>query len=219
VETRDATSSCFRNQIQVEADQYDEIVIRKLLKNCWYGVFLVAAWPCAALSGFGRVKPIYTFFAQSCATIPGGIGDTFRVAYYHLTLAECHMSSRISFGSFFAHPEARVGARVYVGSYCILGKATIGEGTQLASAVQILSGQHQHIRDASGAFYEAGDFKNVTIGADCWLGAGAIVMADVGTRTTIGAASVVTRPIPPDSVAVGSPARVIRGAEVLPEST
>ncbi|MGB8886554.1 MAG: hypothetical protein WCC87_07500 [Candidatus Korobacteraceae bacterium] len=188
-------------------------MIRKLLKKCWYGVFLMAAWPLAALSGFGRLKPVYTFFAHSCATVPGGIGDYFRVAYYHLTLAECHMSSRISFGTFFAHPEARVGARVYIGSYCIMGKATIGEGTQVASAVQVLSGQHQHIRDASGAFHEAGDFKNVTVGADCWLGAGAIVMADVGARTTIGAASVVTRPIPADSVAVGSPARVIRGAE------
>ncbi len=128
------------------------------------------------------------------------------------------MSSRISFGTFFAHSEARVGARVYIGSYCIMGKATIGEGTQVASAVQVLSGQHQHIRDASGAFHEAGDFKNVTVGADCWLGAGAIVMADVGARTTIGAASVVTRPIPSDSVAVGSPARVIRGTEeALPD--
>jgi len=194
-------------------------VIRKFLKNCLYGGFLAAASPLAALSLFGRVKPIYTFFAQSCATIPGGVGDYFRVAYYHLTLAECHMSSRISFGTFFAHPEARVGARVYIGSYCIMGKASIGEGTQVASAVQILSGQHQHIRDASGAFYEGGDFKNVTVGADCWLGAGSIIMADVGAGTTIGAASVVTRPIPANSVAVGSPARVIRGAEAALSDT
>ena len=185
-------------------------MIRRVIKNCVNGVFLVWAWPAAALSGFGRVKPVYTFFAQSCATVPGGIGDRLRVAYYCWTLAECHMSSRISFGSFFAHPEARVGDRVYIGSYCILGKATIGGGTQVASAVQVLSGQHQHIRDAAGSFYEAGDFKNVTIGQDCWLGAGSIVMADVGERTTIGAASVVTRPVPADSVAVGSPARVIQ---------
>lgn len=143
--------------------------------------------------------------------VPGGIGDLLRVAYYHLTLAECAMSSRISFGSFFAHPQARVGSRVYVGSYCILGKAVIGEGTQLSSGVQILSGQHQHIRESSGAFHQAGQFNPVTIGADCWIGAAAIVMSDIGARTTIGAGSVVTRPIPADSVAVGSPARVVRG--------
>ena len=97
-----------------------------------------------------------------------------------------------------------------MGSYCILGKVNIGRGTQLSSAVQILSGQHQHIRETTGEFYQAGDFKNVSIGVDCWLGAGSIVMADIGERTTIGAASVVTKPIPADSVAVGSPARVIR---------
>lgn len=194
-------------------------MIRKVLKKCVNGVFMAAAWPLAVLSAFGRVKPVYTFFAQSCATAPGGIGDRLRVAYYCLTLAECHLSSRISFGTFFAHPEARVGERVYIGSYCIMGKASIGSGTQVASAVQVLSGQHQHIRDASGSFYEAGDFKNVTIGQDCWLGAGSIVMADVGERTTIGAASVVTRPIPADSVAVGSPARVIRNVEAaLPDT-
>jgi virginiamycin A acetyltransferase len=188
-------------------------MIRKVLKNCVNGLFLAVAWPMAGLSAFGRIKPVYTFFAQSCATAPGGIGDRLRVAYYCLTLAECHMSSRISFGSFFAHSEARVGDRVYIGSYCIIGKATIGGGTQVASAVQVLSGQHQHIRDASGSFYEGGDFKNVSIGQDCWLGAGSIVMADVGERSTIGAASVVTKPIPADSIAVGSPARIIRSKE------
>lgn len=184
--------------------------MRRAIKKCLDAVFLVLALPAALASGFGRIKPIYVFFAQSYAMIPGGIGDFFRVAYYHLTLAECEMSCRISFGSFFAHPEARVGSRVYVGSYCILGKTVIESGTQLSSAVQILSGQHQHIRENSGAFHQAGDFIPVTIGADCWIGAAAIVMSDVGARTTIGAGSVVTRPIPADSVAVGSPARVVR---------
>jgi maltose O-acetyltransferase len=35
-------------------------------------------------------------------------------------------------------------------------------------------------------------------------------MADIGEGTTIGAGSVVTRPIPPRSVAVGNPAKVIK---------
>jgi len=58
----------------------------------------------------------------------------------------------------------------------------------------------------------------VTIGSDSWIGAGAIVMANVGSRTTIGAASVVTKPVPDDCVAVGSPARVIRDTHSANES-
>jgi virginiamycin A acetyltransferase len=189
-------------------------VIRKLLRASLNGLFLGAAWVPAALSGFGRVKPIYTFFAHTCALVPGGPGDYLRSAYYLLTLLEFHMSSRVSFGSFFAHPEARVGSRVYVGSYCILGCVNIGEGTQIASSVQILSGHHQHERDSVGAVHHGGKFVTVSIGPDCWIGAGSIVMADVGARTTIGAGSIVTRAIPSDVVAVGSPARVIRSREM-----
>jgi virginiamycin A acetyltransferase len=174
---------------------------------------LGAAWLPAAVSGFGRVKLVYTLFAHSCALVPGFAGDFLRSAYYRLTLREFHMSSRVSFGSFFAHPEAQVGARVYVGGYCILGKVDIGEGTQIASSVQILSGQHQHIRDSHGSVHHGGEFVTVGIGHDCWIGAGSIVMANVGARTTIGAGSIVTRAIPADAVAVGNPARVIRSGE------
>ncbi|MGH9708570.1 MAG: hypothetical protein ACRD5R_17610, partial [Candidatus Acidiferrales bacterium] len=50
----------------------------------------------------------------------------------------------------------------------------------------------------------------VLIGANCWIGAGAIVMADIGEGPTIGAGAVVANPIPAGSVAVGNPARVKR---------
>lgn len=186
--------------------------MRKFLKACVNALFLVLAFPAAVLSGFGRLKPVYTFFAHSSALVPGGIGDYLRGAYYRMTLREFAMSSRVSFGSFFAHPEARIGSRVYIGSYCIIGRASIGGGTLLASGVQVLSGQHQHTRDSSGPAFQGGEFVQVTIGSDSWIGAAATIMADVGSRTTIGAGSVVTRPVPNDCVAVGNPARVVRGA-------
>jgi acetyltransferase-like isoleucine patch superfamily enzyme len=189
-------------------------VLRGILKSVVHAVFLVVMLPAAGISGFGRVRPLFEFFAQACAMAPGLPGDYLRIAFYKLTLLECSLSSHISFGTFFAHREARVGPRVYIGSYCVLGKVNIGEGTQIASAVQILSGGRQHARDSEGRISGSGEgeFTPVTIGADCWLGASAVVMADVGPGSTIGAASVVSRPIPAGSVAVGSPARVIRSA-------
>ncbi|MDD6094579.1 MAG: sugar O-acetyltransferase [Clostridia bacterium] len=52
----------------------------------------------------------------------------------------------------------------------------------------------------------------VHIGKNCWIGAGAVILpgVTVGDNTVIGAGSVVTKDIPPMSVAVGSPCRVIR---------
>lgn len=166
------------------------------------------------MAGFGRWKPLYSIFSQMYASAPGIPGDYLRIAFYKLTLAECSLSSRIQFGSFFAHSTARIGSGVYIGSYCILGRTAIGDRTQIASGVQILSGGHQHSRDESGRIQgsEHGVFAPVIVGADCWVGAAAIIMADVGDGSTIGAGSVVSRPIPPGSVAVGSPARVIKSA-------
>ena len=52
-------------------------------------------------------------------------------------------------------------------------------------------------------------FRDVSIGKDSWIGAAAIVMTDVGDRVTIGAGSVVTKPVPDGVVAAGNPARVL----------
>lgn len=51
-----------------------------------------------------------------------------------------------------------------------------------------------------------------TMQGNCWLGGGVIVLPGVtiGDGSVIGAGSVVTKDIPPDSVAVGNPCRVIR---------
>ena len=54
--------------------------------------------------------------------------------------------------------------------------------------------------------------KPVTLGSDVWVGGGAIIQPGVtiGSRTVIGAGSVVTRDIPDDVFAAGNPCRVIR---------
>jgi maltose O-acetyltransferase len=54
--------------------------------------------------------------------------------------------------------------------------------------------------------------KPIEIGSDVWIGGGAIICpgVNIGSKTVIGAGSVVTRDIPEGVVAVGNPCRVIR---------
>lgn len=209
---------CSRNPTQGTLLPDTPSIIKRYLKLLAIGIALVFAFPCALLSGFGRLKPVFTFFAHTFALAPGVVGDYIRIAFYRLTLKQCCLYSRVSFGSFFAHPEVVLGRRVYIGSYCIMGHCSIGDRTQIASQVQILSGRRQHRRELSGEISGAfeGDFEMIEIGADCWIGASSIVMASVGFGTTIGAGSVVVRPIASQVVAVGNPARVIK--EVGPDS-
>jgi virginiamycin A acetyltransferase len=191
--------------------------LKAIIKSIVRVISLVLVFPLALLSAFGRVEPLYLIGAQLYALAPGLLGDYLRIAYYRLTLDECTLDSRIQFGSFFVHPRAKVAHGVYIGCYCVLGCTSIGERTQIASGVQILSGRRQHDRDQEGQILggEQGLFQTVLVGSDCWIGAGAMVMADVGSGTTIGAGSVVVKPVPPGVMAAGNPARVIKtiGAE------
>jgi acetyltransferase-like isoleucine patch superfamily enzyme len=202
---------CYVDQ-SVRARQSRGSLLKRGLKMVATGLALACMLPAAVVTGFGRVSTIFQLFAQATAMLPGKPGDYLRVAYYFLTLRKATVSMRVSFGTFFAHSAATIGKGVYIGAYCVLGACSIGDRTQIATHVQILSGARQHGRDGHGHILgaEESTFLPTSVGADCWLGASAIVMADVGPRTTIGAGAVVTRPIPADVVAVGNPARVIR---------
>ena len=65
---------------------------------------------------------------------------------------------------------------------------------------------------ADGTSYDIEYARPITIGNDCWLASNAVVCGGVtiGDGCIIGAGSVVTRDIPPNSLAAGNPCRVIR---------
>jgi virginiamycin A acetyltransferase len=192
-------------------------MIRHATKKVAQAVALLVAFPCAMVTAFGHLQPMFTVFSQLLAMGPGLPGDYLRSAYYKLTLRRCSSDTRISFGTYFVRRESVVGKLVAIGSYCVIGGATIGPGTQIGSHVLIPGGRHQHSRDASGNLAET-KHAEITIGNRCWIGDGAILMADIGEGSTIGAGAVVSKPIPSGVVAVGNPARPLdRGVQLEDE--
>jgi len=156
----------------------------------------------ALLSGFGRVHPLFTFWAQACALAPGLPGDYLRIAYYRLTLEECSAESRIQFGSFFCASGGKSFARgLYRLLLCARNDANRRE---VANCLGSSDPERPKTapRDAENRIMssEQGAFTTVAIGADCWIGAGSIIMADIGSGTTIGAGSVVVGSIPAGSL-------------------
>ncbi|HJV84967.1 MAG TPA: sugar O-acetyltransferase [Noviherbaspirillum sp.] len=105
-----------------------------------------------------------------------------------------------------------LGARVFFNFNCTvldICDVRIGDYTLFGPGVQILTPLHP--LDA-GLRRKQEYGKPIDIGSDVWVGGGALILAGVhiGSRTIIGAGSVVTRDIPDGVLAAGNPCRVIR---------
>ena len=88
----------------------------------------------------------------------------------------------------------------------------IGEHALLAQNITITPYSHIFEDPDDYIINQGGYSKKVTIGKDSYLGMNVCVLysADIGDGSVIGSGSVVVKPIPPYSVAVGNPAKVIR---------
>ena len=121
------------------------------------------------------------------------------------------------------------GNNIYFGNNCEVNmnctflddnRIVIGDNALIAPNVQIYTAFHPtNAADRFGPVQEDGSFSfcqtrtaPVIIGNNVWIGGGAIILPGItiGDNVVIGAGSVVTRDIPANKIAVGSPCRVIR---------
>ena len=106
-----------------------------------------------------------------------------------------------------------LGKRVFFNYDCTLvdcNEIRVGDDTLFAPRVTISAAYHPTDYVLREQKYEAA--APITIGKNVWVGAGTIIGPGVtiGDNTTIGAGSVVTRDIPANVVAVGTPCRPIK---------
>ena len=117
-----------------------------------------------------------------------------------------------------------LGSNVSVNMNCTFvdcNRITIGNNVLIASNVQLYTATHPvelSERLTPGWDPDMEEYfcrtyaLPITIGNGCWLGGGVVVLpgGTIGNGSVIGAGSVVTKDIPENSLAVGSPCRVIR---------
>jgi acetyltransferase-like isoleucine patch superfamily enzyme len=121
------------------------------------------------------------------------------------------------------HAGIRVGRRTYIGERTVMrgqGGVVIGDNVLLGPGVQVLAVDHV-FADGTRPIRDQGiTAVGIRIDDDCWIGAGAIVLdgVTIGRGACVGAGAVVTRSIPPRTLAVGVPARVIRDLDGLPRA-
>lgn len=107
---------------------------------------------------------------------------------------------RVTIGAdtiFTYNTQIQCSTTIDIGERCMIGH------------VLIVDGNHRFKDPTVPVSQQGYDFRPITIGAETLITHGAVITASIGTRSFIGANSVVTEAIPDYSLAVGAPARVV----------
>ncbi|MDP5134291.1 MAG: acyltransferase, partial [Paraglaciecola sp.] len=170
-------------------------ILKFILKKCFI-IIVLPLYLLLVLLTLGRnSNATFQGFSQFLSLIPGKLGIYARAAFYHLACPATSDNISIGFMTIFSHRDTSIAEGVYIGPQGNIGKCSIGKNTLLGSGVHILSGKNQHdFSDLSKPIQQQGGvFTKIHIGEDCWLGNGAIVMANVANQCIVAAGSVLTK--------------------------
>lgn len=143
------------------------------------------------------------------------IGDECKIVSSDITQAI--VEDQVQMGPFARlRPGAHLARNVRIGNYAEIKNSYIGEESHIGHFSYIGDTQTgKRVNVGAGTItcnYDGKHKHRTVIGDDVFIGSDTMLVAPItiGDRARTGAGSVVTKDVPPDSLAVGQPARVIR---------
>jgi len=124
----------------------------------------------------------------------------------HVNLYKCRIGRNCKI-----HPFVYIEEDVVIGDDCkIQAFAGIGKGTRIGNRVHI--GPQVIVSNVKYPYVNRVEIEPSTIEDDVAIGAGGIILPGVTVRkgAIVGAGAVVTREVPPNTIVVGNPAKVLR---------
>lgn len=179
---------------------------------------------------FRRVRPLLAAAAAVLHVVPRGLcalcfvllrhvptrlGIALRYVFLRRLARRCGDCVAIFEGVYLYHLEQiALGDNVSVHPLCYLdgcGGLEIGSDVSIAHASSIMTSEHDY-RTATNTRDAPGILSKVSIGNDVWVGCGVRILAGttIADHVVVGAGAVVTKSIPPHSLAVGVPAEVVK---------
>jgi len=167
-------------------------------------------WPLAMLSRTSDM--IFRTVSELLSLIPYVFGVVARGEFYRFALAHCGRNVVIELGAVFIYRDISIGDNVTINRYSVIHHCDIGNYALVGEHVVLLSGSRQHDIDRTDIpmALQRGRKKRIALGDDCWIGAHAVVMEDVGCGAIVGAGAIVNKPVPEFMIVAGNPARPVR---------
>ncbi|MFT5519452.1 MAG: acetyltransferase-like isoleucine patch superfamily enzyme [Enterobacterales bacterium] len=179
------------------------------------------------------------WFLFFLVNIPGIIGSKLRYYYWSSSLAICPKPLTTGTGTYIKGAEnMRLGGNISLGNNCLFdsvnGELNIGEDSHFNQGVIVVSAHGQInigknvlvgpyvVLRSSNHKYDMNSIVptaklghkpgKIIIGNNVWIGANSTILsgAKIGDNCVIGAGAVVNSELPPNTVAGGVPARVLK---------
>jgi acetyltransferase-like isoleucine patch superfamily enzyme len=174
----------------------------------------VLTWPIVLpLALIARLSDfLFVTCSQLLSLIPYLLGTIMRYEYYRFTLRHCGRNVMVGFGTVFLYRDIAIGDHVLIGMYNTVHHCDFGSFVLTAEGCRFLSGPHYHNYDRLDVpmALQGGKLRRIRVADDCWIGANAVVMNDVGKGSVVAAGAVVTDAVEPLTVVGGVPARLLR---------
>jgi bifunctional UDP-N-acetylglucosamine pyrophosphorylase/glucosamine-1-phosphate N-acetyltransferase len=127
------------------------------------------------------------------------VEDRVRIGPFARLRPSTHIARDVRIGNFGEVKNSYIGERSHIGHFSYVGDAQLGKRVNIGAGTITCN-------------YDGAQKNRTVIGDDAFIGSDTLLIAPVtiGARARTGAGAVVNKDIPPDSLAVGMPARVIR---------
>lgn len=162
------------------------------------------------------VFTVYSYLENLFYIITNLLPHPIRILFFKLMFKKMGTGILIDPGCYFRYPhQICIGDNVSINRNCSIYGSYYNKDIRIIIGNNVALGPEIIIFAASHNYHDLGlpDYgKSVYIGDFVWIGGGAIILpgVSIGEGAVIGAGSVVTKDIPPWSIAVGNPAKVIK---------
>jgi acetyltransferase-like isoleucine patch superfamily enzyme len=156
--------------------------------------------------------------SYNCITDDVKLGENVRLAKF-INLYGCEVGDETKIGTFVEiQKNASVGKRCKISSHTFICEGVIIEDNVfIGHGVTFVNDSYPRATTTEGRLQTEADWKieRTVIKKGASIGSGATILSrtTIGENAIVGAGSVVTKDVPPNSIVAGNPARVLRYIE------